>query len=174
MSKTQKIAYAGFLIAATVVLARFLSFRSDLVRISFEFFPIAVAAVLMGPVWGGVVGAAADVIGAILFPHGPFFPGFTVSAFLTGIIYGLMLKMSPITWRRALLTALVKTTVIDLVLVTLWLMILFQLPLQELFAARMIRFFFSLPLEAVILSLSLNPLLGLLRSRFRKDRLSAP
>ncbi len=33
----------------------------------------------------------ADLIGATLFPAGPFFAGFTLSAFLTGLIYGLIL-----------------------------------------------------------------------------------
>lgn len=163
MSKTQKIVYAGLLTGITVVLARFLSLKTDLVRISFEFFPIAVSAIILGPFLGGVTGALADLIGAIAFPHGAFFPGFTFSAFLTGLIYGFMLYKKPITLTRTIITAVIKVTIVDLFLVTLWLIILLKLPLEALLIERLIKCAIVLPMEIILIYFAIGPLKKALR-----------
>lgn len=36
-----------------------------------------------------------DLIGALLFPFGPYFPGFTISSGLMGLVYGLFLYKKP-------------------------------------------------------------------------------
>lgn len=83
----------GMLIALEVVIARFCTIRiSTTYKISLSFVPIVIAAMLYGVVAAGLVGAIGDIIGAVLFPAGPFFPGFTLTAFLSGIVFGLFLK----------------------------------------------------------------------------------
>lgn len=45
---------------------------------------------------GGIGAAAADFIGMMLFPvGGAYFPGFTISAFLSAGIYGVLLYKKP-------------------------------------------------------------------------------
>ncbi|MDF2678515.1 MAG: hypothetical protein K0Q97_2867, partial [Bacillota bacterium] len=88
---TQSLVLMGTLIAIEIVLSRFLSLSAWNMRIGFGFVPLAIAAMLLGPVKAGIVGAVADIIGAILFPTGAFFPGFTLTAFLKGVVYGLFL-----------------------------------------------------------------------------------
>ncbi len=51
--------------------------------------PVFIAAYLYGPIGGAVVGGIADFIGAILFPIGAYFPGFTLTCVITGAVYGL-------------------------------------------------------------------------------------
>ena len=68
------------LIAIEIVLSRFCSIATPIVKIGFGFVPIAVCGMLYGPVWAGVAGGAADLLGAVLFPIGAYFPGFTLSA----------------------------------------------------------------------------------------------
>ncbi|MFO7637404.1 MAG: folate family ECF transporter S component [Clostridia bacterium] len=165
MSKTQTIVFTGFLVSLTVLLARILAIQLPFIRISFEFFPIAIAALLMGPVIGGITGAVADVIGASLFASGRFFPGFTISAFLTGIIYGLMLHGRPMSKKRAFVTALIKTVVVDLVLVTAWLFIMYRTPFPVLLWQRLAKFAVILPLETIFLYLVAGPLLKVLQKR---------
>lgn len=79
------------LIALEVVLNRFCSINTTAVKIGFSFVPIVVAANLFGPVTAGVVYAAADLVGAMLFPIGPYHIGFTLCAGLMGFVYGLFL-----------------------------------------------------------------------------------
>lgn len=72
------------LIAAAIVLSRFLSINAWNLKIGFTFVPVFIAAYLYGPIGGAVVGGIADFIGAILFPIGAYFPGFTLTCVITG------------------------------------------------------------------------------------------
>lgn len=151
MTNTKKLVFVSLLVALTVVLARFVSFKSDILRISLEFFPIAIAAIMFGPLAGGVTAAVADVVGGLLFPHGPFFPGFTLSAFISGVIYGLFLYKRKITVLRVVSSALVKLIVVDLVLVTLWLAVYFNTPLEVMATARIIKVAVMIPIESALI-----------------------
>lgn len=97
MSKinTKRMVQVAMLIAVEIVLSRFLSIPTPITKISFAFLPVAIIAMLYGPVYAGIAAALADFIGAMLFPTAPFFAGFTLTAFLTGVIYGLFLHKQP-------------------------------------------------------------------------------
>ncbi len=81
----------ALLIALQVVLSRWLSFQTWNLKIGFSFVPVVLAARLFGPVQAMLVYGIGDVVGTLLFPVGAYFPGFTVSAVLSGLIYGLFL-----------------------------------------------------------------------------------
>lgn len=121
MNRTRTIAFVGLLVAMEIIFTRFLSFQTPIIRIGFGFIPIAFSAILFGPVIGGLTGAISDVIGMLIFPAGPYFPGFTLSAFLGGVIYGLFLHKRQITVMNVALSVLVITLFVDLGLNTLWL-----------------------------------------------------
>ena len=76
--------------ALSIVLSRFLSVNLWNMSIGFAFIPILICGMLCGPFWSGVCGAVADLVGALLFPFGVYFPGFTAVAFLNGVIYGFV------------------------------------------------------------------------------------
>ena len=77
----------ALLTAMQVVLSRFLSFNTLSLKIGFAFLPVAIGAAVLGPVGGAIVGGLGDFLGAILFPIGPYFPGFTLSCALTGLVF---------------------------------------------------------------------------------------
>ena len=83
----KSVSMIGIMVAMEVILARF-SIHTWNLKIGFTFLPIAVAAILYGPVAGGFVGAIGDVVSAVLFPVGAYFPGFTLTAYLTGAVFG--------------------------------------------------------------------------------------
>ena len=120
MSKTKTIAFVGLLISMDVIFTRFLSFQTPVIRISFGFIPIAFSGILFGPVIGGLTAALADVAGMMIFPKGAYFPGFTLSAFLTGAIYGFFLHERKFTILNVAASVLVITLFVDLGLNTLW------------------------------------------------------
>ena len=88
---TRVLTTLALLTALEIVLSRFLSINAWNTKIGFSFVPIVAAAILYGPAAAGIVGALGDFIGAILFPIGAYFPGFTLTAFLTGCVFGLFL-----------------------------------------------------------------------------------
>lgn len=152
-NKTTKIVVAGLLLAMEIILTRFLSINTTFLRLGFGFLPIAMLAILYGPIWAGVTYAIGDVIGAILFPSGPFFPGFTLSAVLTGAVFGLILYKHEITWKRSLLASCVVVLFIDLLLNTCWLSILFGQAYLILIPTRIIKVAFAIPVETILIKL---------------------
>ena len=89
---TKKIALLGVLTAMGVVLGRFIPMVNILTsKYEFSFAAVMLAAYLTGPVGGAVVGGLIDLIGALLVPTGAYFPGFTATAAITGLVFGLLL-----------------------------------------------------------------------------------
>ena len=65
----------AFLIALEIILTRFLSINTPILRMGFGFLPVAMCAILYGPLWAGAAYAIGDILGWMLFPTGPYFPG---------------------------------------------------------------------------------------------------
>ncbi len=152
-NNTTKIVVAGLLLAMEIVLTRFLSINTPILRLGFGFLPIAILAILYGPIWAGVTYAIGDIIGATLFPSGAFFPGFTASAMLTGLIFGVVLYKHDITWKRSLLASFIVVIFIDLLLNTFWLSILMGKAYVALLPTRIIKVAFAIPAETILIKL---------------------
>lgn len=92
--KIFKLCCLGILIAMQVVLARFAAVPiGDMMRFSTSFIPVVIAARLYGPLGGMAVYGLGDLVGAIAFPTGgAFFPGYTFTAAVVGLIFGLFLR----------------------------------------------------------------------------------
>ncbi len=96
--KQKKLLSAGvfeplcMLIAVQIVLSRFLSIQTPIVKLGFGFVPVMFAGALYGAKGGALVGAVSDLLGALLFPTGAYFPGYTLTAALSGALYGFLLR----------------------------------------------------------------------------------
>jgi len=119
----KRIIILGILIALQVIAGRFLTIATLFVKIGFIFLPIVISAILYGPFWAGICAAVGDIVIAMLLPYG-YYPGFTVSAFLTGAIYGLFLYRKPISIWRIICCVSVINIVISIFLQTFWLLML--------------------------------------------------
>lgn len=95
---TKTLTSLSFLVAVSIVLARILGFIIPVagfpaLKINFSTIPLILAGILYGPIAGFLAGAISDIIGYMINPQGGmFFPGFTLSAALTGMIPGLVYK----------------------------------------------------------------------------------
>lgn len=127
------------LVAAGVVLDRFLSINAWNVKIGFGFMPVAVAAYLYGCIGSMVTAVLADFIGALLFPIGPYFPGFTLTAAVTGFIFGIFLyKNCKIL--NVIAAALITGVICTLMLNTLWICILYSSQFVPVLITRLFQF----------------------------------
>lgn len=91
-NKTVTLVTLAFMIALEIILTRFLSVDvAGIARIGFGFIPVAMVAIMYGPWFAGGAYALGDILGMLIFPKGAYFPGFTLTACLTGIIFGLIL-----------------------------------------------------------------------------------
>lgn len=144
------IAVIGMLVAAHIVLSRFLSINAWNIKIGFAFVPVFIAAYYYGPTAAAIVGGLGDFLGAVLFPIGPYFPGFTVSCALTGVVFGILLhqKQSPV---RVLSAAVINQFGISLFITTFWISVLYESPYLPLLATRVIQAIILTAVESVVI-----------------------
>lgn len=92
MSKTKQLVTGALLLALQIVLARYLSIDTTLLKMNFGFVPIAMAGIIGGCPMAVSVGLLGDLLGIFLFSKGgTFHPGFTLTAALNGLTYGFFL-----------------------------------------------------------------------------------
>ena len=138
MFTTRTLITLSLLTAIEIVLSRFLSISAWNIKIGFSFVPIVVAAMLYGPLAAGIVGALADFLGAILFPIGAYFPGFTLTAFLTGCVFGCFLHRKQ-GWLQIAAAVGINQFLLSLFLNTLWISVLYGSPYVPLLATRVVQ-----------------------------------
>ncbi|AYG00195.1 folate family ECF transporter S component [Lactococcus allomyrinae] len=83
----QRLVLLAFLLALQLVLSR-LAIGNSFFRLSPVFIANALIGMIAGPLWGGILLMIGDILGAVLSGV-PYFPGFTISAFFVGILYGI-------------------------------------------------------------------------------------
>ena len=148
---TQRLIVIAFLIALEVILTRFCSINTDILRIGFGFLPVAMVAMLYGPLWAGAAYAIGDLLGMMIFPTAGYFPGFTLTAFLTGCVYGVVLYGRPKTWLRILCAVLPVCLIINLCLDTLWLNITLGQGYLVLLPTRIFKCAVMIPIQTVLI-----------------------
>lgn len=147
----KKIAILGMLLALNVVLAKF-SIHTLTVKVGFAFITLVISAMMYGPVEAGIVGALGDVLGYVINPVGAFFPGFTITAFLTGVVYGFFLKKN-VTIFKAIGAAGVVQFVIGLICNTYLLTILTGQGFIAMLPGRVLQAVVLFMLQTVIIVL---------------------
>lgn len=145
------IIISALLIAIHIVLSRFCSINAWNIKIGFSFVPVFVAAYFYGPLTAGLVSALGDFLGAVLFPIGPYFPGFTLTCFLSGLLFGLLLHKKQTT-PRILISTLINQLVLGLLLNTLWISLLYGSPYYALLLTRIVQSLLLFPMEFVAIS----------------------
>lgn len=145
------ITHLALLTALEIVLSRFLSISAWNVKIGFSFVPVVLAAILFGPVPAGIVAALGDFLGAILFPIGPYFPGFTLTAFLTGMVFGLLHQKQTV--GRTVIAVAVNQLILSLLCNSLWISILYSSPYLPLLGTRAIQCAVLGPVQFVVVTL---------------------
>ncbi len=140
----------GLLTALEIILSRFCSFSAWNVKIGFAFLPVVLCAIMLGPLQAGLVGAMGDFIGAILFPIGTYFPGFTATAFLTGLIFGLFLHKKQ-SVPRILGAVAINQLAGTLLLNTFWISVLYGAPYGALLTTRLLQVAILAPTQFVLI-----------------------
>lgn len=89
---------SALLVAISVILTRFFSVVVPIaglpsLRVGFGVIPIMISGIFFGPSLGFLTGVVADLIGVLVHPVGPYFPGFTLSSGLFGLLTGLFFQI---------------------------------------------------------------------------------
>ncbi len=157
----------AIMIALDVVLSRFLSFKTFDTKLSLSFLTTVFIAVSYGPYKSALFAIICDLIGALLFPFGPFFFGFTATAMLRGFIWGMFLYERK-SFRTVVSAVFTEQLVCSLFMNSLWISYLYKLPIVPLLIKRLsLQIPLYLVVEIVLITFFLNiPIL--IRSRIKK------
>ena len=164
MSKLKKVIIAGLLLATTIVLNRFLSIKTPILIISFSFIPVMLSGLILGPWWTMTIAGLADLIGALLFPFGAYFPGYTLSAIISGFIYGFFLYKQKNSTNKKLIINLIISCILVLVICnsflnSIWIYITSKKAIWAILPTRLIKQLIMLPIQIVtiyIINIGLN------------------
>lgn len=113
------------MVAISVVLQK-ISFGTPITQVGLGFIGTALMGRFFGPVWAGIGSGLADILNSIILGVlGGFYPGFTLSAVATGVIYGIFLYRQTLSddWRkiwRIIVSVLLVTVIVYVIMNTLW------------------------------------------------------
>ncbi len=135
---------------------------TDILEIRFMFLSLAAVGALFGPVVAAVSGAIIDIGSFLIRPTGTFFPGFTLSSALSGVVFGFFLhdKNGIASGFIRIVTAVVFNTVfINLLLNSLWLSMLYgKGGVIAVMSARLIKEVVLIPINIILVAAVLKPM----------------
>ena len=152
----QRLTISAMLLAISVIFGFFKIPLSQVSEIRLQFLPVAMEGMLFGPLYGGIVGGLSDILCYIARPTGPFFPGFTISAVIQGIIYGLILNKEQ-SLGRVLIAQAVDTIIVSLILNPIWLMMLYGNAFIPMFISRLPKVLIMYPVNIALLMAVTRP-----------------
>ena len=148
MRSVHAMVLCAVFVALNVLLGSFTIEIGKILEISFTSLAAAACSYCCGPFLGAMGGVAADLIKFMMRPS-IFFIGFTFNELLLGLIYGFAFYHKPITWKRVIITRAIVTIVLNLILTSLWLNMLYG---SALFAAiRVWKNILLFPIECFML-----------------------
>jgi len=117
--------------------------------------PLMMAGMVYGPALGGLGGLAADLIGVVVNPQGAYFPGFTLSSMLWGILPGLFFykrNNKNINIKGVFIVVSITYFIVSICLNTYWLSIMFGKGFLVLVPGRLLSSVVAIPLDSVMVS----------------------
>ncbi len=151
LRKVQVIAVCGIMGALAIVLGYVATIKiGDYIRVGFSFLPNVIIDFLYGPVVGGIFGGVMDIVKYLMNPTGPFFPGFTISAIIGAVIYGVILYRQNITILRVFTAQLIVKAVVNIFLNTIWLVLLYENGFYAILPGRIISNAVMLPIDTIL------------------------
>jgi len=157
MGKTRKVLISSFLLVSCIVIDRLMSIRLPFISVGFKFIPFMFSAMLLGTKYATVIGIISDLIGRFLFPMSCFFPGFTLSAGITGFLYGVFLytdekiETNKKFLLKLALCVIIVTLVVNIGLNTIWVMLLTDKAAKIILPVRFIKQIVMVPIEIIVM-----------------------
>lgn len=119
---TKKMVLAAMLTALQIILEKLSIDDPAVLKIGLGFIATALIGLVLGPWIGALSMIINDLISNTLLSSGAmFFPGFTLSAAISGIIAGIFLYQQQISWQRILIYEFCQILITNVFFTTLWL-----------------------------------------------------
>lgn len=157
LKDVKSVTICAMLLALRVVLGYFSNLTLAVTpnaKVGFTFLPIALAAMLTGPVCGMIIGGLGDILSFIVMPMGGYFFGWTLNGILVGMLYGIFLyKNDKRLLLNLILCEILIAFLVEVPLGSLWLYIQFDKAFWVMAGTRAIKSLIAIPIETVLIFL---------------------
>ena len=155
LKNLRMLTLAGIITAASIVLESFpIYLLGTSLKIYFSFLVISLGCYVYGPAVGILVGFANDTLGFLISSFGePYFPGYLITAMLSGLIYGTLLYRQRITVLRLVVVRLVINYGSNVLLGSVWKAMLYGKGYYYYFTTGLVKNTTMLPIEVLLMVL---------------------
>lgn len=132
-----------------------------MMRLGIHLLFVYIAAIMYGPLMGGITGAITDMLGTLFGPPiGAYNPAFSLTIFIAGLVIGYVYKYLEASriknlFLKIFIAVFIAQTIIILPLNTLWNKLFYGVPFWASLASRSISLIFYVIAYPIILSLML-------------------
>ena len=165
LRQTKYLAIMATMIALKAVLTNFSIPLSETLRINFGYMVTSVEAAVVGPVAGMISGAVSNTVNFMIRPSGTFFVGYTISAMLGELFYGLFFYRRRITLPSIIAAKASVNYLINVLLGSLWSSMLYSKGYIYYAGKSVIKNTIMLPIEITLLFLIFKMVLPFLQRR---------
>lgn len=163
----------GMLGGLSIVLYTITFQITDVLQIGFDPVCNILADCLFGPVVGGIFSGAMDMLNFFLNPRGPFNPGLTLNAIISGLFIGSMFYKKKPTPIKLCIVLLIDHIILNAFLGTFWLYLVNGSGMLAWFPTRLVSNLVKPFIETIIIliiykALETSGLLQMLRQPLRR------
>ncbi|GAA0078659.1 folate family ECF transporter S component [Clostridium sp. CTA-5] len=156
LKNVRNLVTAALLITIKLILDLFTIQITPFLHLSFEFLATVTISMLFGPVVGATCGGLSDILNYVINPKGAFFIGFTLSAMISGVIYGSILYKKKITLTRCAIANILSVVFVDILLNTFWLTMVVGKGYYVLLPIRVVKNLIMIPFNVTMIYFILN------------------
>ena len=157
LKQVRTLTGVAMLLAMSVVISFTASVRvTETIKIGLGYLITALLGMLYGPFTAALAAGAGDLIKYLLKPDGAYFFGFTLTAMLGGVVYGVFFYREKCTIPRAIASKATVSLLPNCLLNTVWVSWLYGMPFLGALGPRVIKNLMALPFEIVLLYIVLN------------------
>lgn len=150
MKQLKTLVITALLIALGIILDQFSVQVTPTIKVGVSFIANQMTALLFGPVVGGLMGGASDILKFMIKPTGSFLIGYTLNAIAGPVIYGIMLYKKPLSFWRILLSKAVVAVLVNLLLGCLWQSMYFGKAYVALLPAKALQQVIQVPVQSLL------------------------
>ena len=152
------LAFAGLTSALAIILESFPIFLTgQSLKVFFSYIVVSLGCACYGPLVGMASGAVIDTMGFLIAGYGePYFPGYLITAMLSGLIYGVMLYHRKPTIPRIIVTRLLINYGSNVLLGSVWKAMLYGKGYLYYLTTGLVKNTVLIPLEVFLMWLVLT------------------
>ena len=151
LAETKVLTCCGVMGALAIVLGYVATIKvGPYIRIGFSGLPNQIIDYLFGPIIGAIFGGTMDVVKWFVSGDGDFFFGFTLTAMVGAVIYGIFTYNKPVKLWRVVASQLLVKLICNIGLNTLWLNILYGKAFAAILPGRIVSNAIMLPIDVAI------------------------